>query len=138
MKLILGFATFLIPVLLSADIAFAGCSLLKSTYKDIGGKGFQLDFSGQTATLSRQRQKLFEFNLTQSQGYGTVYLMEKSNPESSYGVYFFGSDLKQSSSGRGFDNAPTYAFVSGLGSAVYYRDRSILLGDTLWKFDRCK
>lgn len=129
------------------------CDLTRSVYQDADGQGFQLEFapdlSGSAVTLATatlthpDRGTIFEFSVAQSQGYGAIGLVNSNNPEAVHGIYFFGSDLRRSSVLIGRGNAPTYAFVEGLGSTDYYSNqnsgsRDIILGDVMWQLAYCK
>ena len=88
------------------------------------------------------RGQVFEFDMVQSQGYGSTSLIDAKGQKRSHLINFFNSDLSQKSIFRA-ETAPKYIFVSGLGSEDYYGNslrggRKIMLGDVMWKLDRCK
>jgi hypothetical protein len=151
MKNILGFI-FTAALILVADYAHAACSLNSSVYRDVGGRGFELNFSQKpvnsatiaaTVTLTHsKRGRIFEFDLVQSQGYGSTWLVHREDNDRSHLVNFFNSELIQTSVFRA-KSSSMYLFISGLGSEDYYRNqmsgsREIVLGDVMWKFYRCR
>ena len=139
---------------LTAGAAFAAeCPVNRSVYRDVEGRGFQLEFAPNTsnsatvhatATIAHPvRGTIFQFDITQSQGYGSTRLTNRNSPEKSYELYFFDAGLRHSSVLLGRGSAPSYAFVAGLGSTDYYmnqnsRSREIPLADVMWQFDHCK
>ncbi len=150
MKNIFGFI-LTASLIFVADSAQAACSLAKSVYRDVDKRGFELSFSDRpagsvflaTATLTHsKRGKIFEFNVVQSQGYGSTWLINRKDNGKSHLVNFFNADLTQATVFRS-ETSPTYLFVSDLGAADYYRNelvgsRKIILGDVMWKFYRCR
>ena len=74
------------------------------------------------------------------QAIGSSFLTDPKHEETTLNIVVFDRNLKRD---RIFRNevAPEYAFISGLGSNDYYsnntRNREFLLGDVMWKFDRC-
>lgn len=151
MKSILSFILTAALVLIT-DCAYAACNLTNSVYRDIGERGFELSFSpppsgsasiAATATLTHlKRGKIFEFDMTQSQGYGSTFLIHRGSRDMTHLVNFFNSDLTQASVFRA-ETAPTYLFIGGLGSEDYYTNsmsgsREIMLGDVMWQFYRCR
>jgi hypothetical protein len=138
-----------------AQPSSATCDLISSIYRNVGDGGFELEFSSAnrsssggnfaSATLKYPNGSiLYTFSLTQAQGYGTVSLIEAGGGDS-FEVNFFNADLTPASwASWRRSAAPTYLFISGLGAAQYYRERDQvgemvpLLGDVIWKFDRCK
>ncbi|MBD1848476.1 hypothetical protein [Leptolyngbya sp. FACHB-711] len=138
-----------------AQPSSATCDLTSSIYRDVGNGGFELEFSSADRSLSGGNVAsatlkypngsiLYTFSLTQAQGYGTVSLIQAGGRDS-FTVNFFNADLTPASWASWRRSAtPTYLFISGLGTAQYYRERNQvgetvpLLGDVMWKFDRCK
>jgi hypothetical protein len=138
-----------------AQPSLATCDLTSSIYRDVGNGGFELEFTSAnqsssggnfaSATVKYPNGSiLYTFSLTQAQGYGTVSLMQAGGRDS-FTVNFFNADLTPASwvSWR-WSATPTYLFINGLGAAQYYCERNQvgrtvpLLGDVMWKFDRCK
>lgn len=129
------------------------CNLYKSVYSDVDNKGFELIFSkGRSnsvryATAIIKHPKLgtiWSFDLSQSQGYGSTYLLDNTNisRNRSYVIDFFNRRLESDRTFSWFrrNNSPAYAFIAGLGSDDYYSRRTskILLGDTMWIHKRCQ
>ena len=125
------------------------CKFTNSIYQDIKGSGFELAVSKPSKGLvsvsavvkigHKKRGQVFEFDMVQSQGYGSTTL---NDGKGQHLINFFNSDLSQKSIFRA-KTAPKYLFVSGLGSEDYYRNssrggREIFLGDVMWKFSRCE
>jgi hypothetical protein len=142
---------------LTADSVYANtsnpaCKITDGIYRDVSGRGFELRFGPPppksvttmaTAIISHpKRGSIFEFEMTQSQGYGSTSLISRKDTSKSYRVNFFNSDLTQASMFRA-KSLPTYLFVSDLGGDDYYLNqgsgsREIALGDVMWRFQRCK
>lgn len=138
-----------------AQPSSATCDLTSSIYRDLGNGGFELEFTSAnqsssggnfaSATLKYPNGSiLYTLSMTQAQGYGTVSLMQVGGRDS-FTVNFFNADLTPASWVSWRRSAtPTHLFISGLGAAQYYRERNQvgrtvpLLGDVMWKFDRCK
>lgn len=135
----------LVPNLQAADT----CNLDRAVYRDTGNRGFTLAFSAappdSAALIARarlshtKRGKLFEFEVVQSNGYGTISLIQADDSKRSHVAYFFNADLKPT-----LRSGAALMFVSELGVLDYYADREKpvarddLLGDTLWSLERCK
>lgn len=131
------------PLALSG--AMAACDLDHSVFRDAASRGFALEFSpseGADATLvalaqvkHKTRGVIFTFDVGHTNGYGTFFLTQTgvSKPRS-LDVYFFDVRLIETPV-----NTAAWVFVSGLGSADWYDTRKDpQLGDTMWKFERCK
>ncbi|PZO43285.1 MAG: hypothetical protein DCF19_04865 [Pseudanabaena frigida] len=136
------------------------CPIAKSIYRDGDGKGFQLIFSPPssggvflaTATIDHNKQgQLYRFQVTQSNGYGSVWLLDRetkySKRDRGLWIAFFDQNLKSATPLflEKETESPKYAVIAELGSYDYYkrRDRvmgnsSMLLSDTIWIFDRCQ
>lgn len=142
-------------LLVSTAPALASCPLHASIYRDVGNQGFELMWqegipqqasSKATLHIRLNDESLYHLDLTQASGYGTLFLTVLDRDRAPVQVpnltlnffddtllnanpYFF--DLEQP--------APTYAFITGLGSHDYYQRRGedMLVGETLWVFDRC-
>lgn len=128
------------------------CKFADSIYQDVKGKGFELVVrkpprgSASVSAIVRigheKRGQIFEFDMVQSQGYGSTSLIDRKGQKRSYPINFFNSDLSQKSIFRA-KTAPKYLFISGLGSEDYYGNssrggREVLLGDVMWEFSRCE
>jgi hypothetical protein len=150
MKNIISFM-FSAMLLLMANRGYAACIITNSVYRDVNGRGFELTFKPSSpsssttsviATLSHaKRGKIFEFDMIQSQYYGSVSLINHKN-NNTHLINFFNSNLTQSSIFRA-ESSPMYLFISGLGSTDYYNNqmsgsRAIILGDVMWKFQSCR
>ncbi|MFZ2306934.1 MAG: hypothetical protein WAW73_02465 [Rhodoferax sp.] len=134
-----------LAVAMSCTCAFATCALDHSVFRDSANRGFTLEFSPATGDSAMviavaqlkhvRRGTILKFDVGQSNGYGSVFLERTggADPQPHY-AYFFDANLRESRS-----NAATWVFVSGLGAADYYETRQApQVGDTLWKFERCK
>ena len=125
------------------------CSIENSIYQAIGNTDFKLIFSpslpnkniNAVVTLKHtKRGNIQIFHMVTSNGYGSSFLTDPKHEETTLNIVVFDRNLKRD---RIFRNevAPEYAFISGLGSNDYYsnntRNREFLLGDVMWKFDRC-
>ncbi|WP_338463081.1 hypothetical protein VZH09_13880 (plasmid) [Synechococcus elongatus IITB7] len=143
-------AGFLLALPAEARPPEQSCQLSRSIYRDVNGKGFELSFKGgrfesvsqwAIATL-RHRQKGVKtaFDVSSMQGAGGIILTPRGNKyresKNDLNLYVFNANLT-SSVERG---APTYIFISGLGSFDWYWNRDQgepYVWDTLWKFNRC-
>ena len=133
------------------------CPIAKSIYRDAEGKGFQLVFGPPpegsiyqaTATIEHPQQaKLYQFLVTQSSGYGSIWLVDRdpdsANRKSSFSITFFDQDLKSANPLVFWQatESPQYAAIAGLGSIDYSQRRGTdgppLLGDMMWIFQRCQ
>lgn len=135
--------TLLASTILS--LAHAACDLDHSVFRDAATRGFTLEFSpsrGDGATVvaraqvrHKTRGVIFKFEVGQSNGYGTFFLARTDADKApAHDVYFFDANMVETPV-----NTAAWAFVSGLGSADWYDTRKDpQLGDTMWKFDRCK
>jgi len=125
------------------------CSIENSVYQAIGNSDFELIFSprlpnkGMDAVVTlkhTKRGKVQTFHMVTSNGYGSSFLTDPKREETVLNIVVFDRDLKRDSIFRN-KVAPEYAFVAGLGSHDYYlndaRSLELLLGDRMWKFDRC-
>ena len=140
-------------LLFSNSLAYAGCDINRAVYKDTGEKGFELRFNDPpkdsavlfaTVTLwHSKRGNISSFEVGSFQGFGTVYLSPKSKTESEavsqISAYFFDSNFKEFNN----EGASPYMFISGLGSWDWYDNqmsggRNTVLGNPMWKFDRCR
>lgn len=130
-------------------IASKTCTIQNSIYEAVGNPEFKLTFSppprgkviNAVATLQHsKRGKIWVFEMTQSNGYGSSTLLGSNREELSFNIVFFDRNL-QPTPGFGNSKAPEYVFVSGLGSADHYSinkgSREFKLGDVMWKFSRC-
>ncbi|NJN20931.1 MAG: hypothetical protein HC812_06700 [Leptolyngbya sp. RL_3_1] len=131
------------------------CPLSQSIYRDSNGQGFELvwraettNFSASKATLqiSRGDELLHHLDLTQASGYGTISLssldLEQTQVATVLTLVFFDETLADATP-LFFEPdlpAPTYAFIARLGRYDYYQRRGdgLLVGETLWIFDRCQ
>ena len=118
------------------------CNLDRAVYRDTENRGFTLAFSApppdSAALIARARLshktrgKLFDFEVVQSNGYGTISLVQPDDTSRSHEAYFFGADLKPT-----FSAGSALMFVNGLGARDYYANREkhaareALLGDTV-------
>lgn len=133
------------------------CPIAKSIYRDGDSKGFELIFSGPPPNTPyhaiavihhSQRRSLYRFTVSQSSGYGSVWLNELSGDNSkrnkSFRIAFFDQELKSATPLWLGDEkeAPKYATIAELGSYDYYQRRGTenppLIGDVMWVFDRCQ
>jgi hypothetical protein len=137
-------------VLLSKP-AWADCALTDRVYRDVANRGFELEFyppverptSLNFATVRIRHtagETLYEFYMTQSQGYGTVSLI---GDDKGFRINFFNADLTTASWGDA--DGAEYVFIAELGAHEYsHRGRqraeneTPILGEVMWKFDRCK
>ena len=137
----------------ATPIASKACAIQNSVYKAIGNPDFTLIFSlhdpqktpantdAQVTLKHSKRGKIQTFQMTTANGYGSSSL---SDPQDTTGVnlniVFFDRNLKRDGTFRN-QRAPEYTFVAGLGSYDYYSmgedNRKFLLGDVMWRFDRC-
>lgn len=136
----------IVPLLLAigANTASA-CSLEQSVYRDVAKRGFTLEFFPKSrdslVPLARaelrhaQRGRIFKFEVTQSNGYGTYFLNRIDTDQPSHiTIYFFDNDLIAAD-----PSVATWAFAADLGAADYYATREKpSVGDAMWKFERCK
>ncbi len=111
--------------------ASKSCPIAQSIYRDGDGKGFQLVFrpplpgstAHATAAIAHPQQgQLYQFQVTQSSGYGSIWLsdMDASNSKRSKSLWmaFFDRNLKSATPtflGEETE-APEYAVISELGS----------------------
>ena len=133
------------------------CPLIQSIYRDVSGKGFELVFGPPltkkiypaSAVIQHvQAGKLYEFDVSQSSGYGSVWLgtlkQLSSGRLKSFWITFFDQDLQEATPlwFREAKKAPQYAVIAELGSYDYYQRHGTknppLIGDVMWKFDRCQ
>lgn len=155
---LLTFSIVTLGILTIAKATVAeSCAIAQSIYRDVNGKGFQLMFSlppagsaiHARATLYHPQQgQLYQFNVTQTSGYGSIWLSEVANrAERDRGLWitFFDQNLQSATPTiLGEETqAPQYAMISELGSFDYYKRRGkqnneVLLQDTLWIHDRCQ
>jgi hypothetical protein len=137
-------------VLLS-ESAWATCKLTDRIYRDAANRGFELEFyppverptSLNFATVRIRHtagETLYEFYMTQSQGYGSVSLI---GDDKSFGINFFNADLTTASWGDA--DGAEHVFIAELGAHEYYHRRrqraeyeTPILGEVMWKLDRCK
>jgi hypothetical protein len=125
------------------------CSMHNSAYKAIGNPDFELTFSPRIPNLTMDavvtlkhsnRGEIKTFHVVTSQGYGSSFLIDPDRDDRTIlNIVVFDRNLEPD---RIFRNevAPEYAFVAGLGSRDYYGPeggRKFMLGDRMWKFDRC-
>lgn len=144
---------FLNLLLFSNSPIYAACDITHAIYKDINNKGFELRFNDPpqnsavlfaTVTLWHpKRGNINNFEVGSSQGFGTVYLFPKSPIESEtvsqISAYFFDSNFQELDR----PEISTHIFISGLGSWDWYENqmsgsRDTVLGNPMWKFDRCQ
>jgi hypothetical protein len=142
---------------LAEAVPSKGCPIAKSIYRDGDGKGFELVFGAPPAKTPyyataviyhSQRRPIYRFTVSQSSGYGSVWLNELSGDNSkqnnSFWITFFDQDMKSATPlWLGEEKAaPEYAVIAQLGSHDYYRRRGAetppLIGDVMWMFDRCQ
>lgn len=143
---------------LCESVFAAPCKISQSVYRDTDGKGFELVFGAPppgspflaSVTLHHTQQKLlYRFNLTQANGYGSISLLWRQSPDQkgqSFPLNFFSQDFKAATPvifGRE-EQAPTYAFITGLGRFDYYQRRGQISGhtppqmvDMMWVHSRC-
>lgn len=154
--LMLSIVVLAMPIL--AEVApVKVCPIAKSIYRDGDGKGFELVFGGAapntphyaTAVIHHSQQRsLYRFTVSQSSGYGSVWLNEPSrsnlSQNNSFWSTFFNQDLKSATPlwlGEEKE-APKYAVIAELGSHDYYQRRGTenppLIGDVMWIFERCQ
>jgi hypothetical protein len=125
------------------------CSIENSVYEAIDNPDFELIFSPRlpgkamdaVVTLKHsKRGKIQTFRMVTSNGYGSSFLINPQREGTSLNIVVFDRNLKKDNIFRN-KVAPEYVFVSGLGSEDYYsnnsRNREFLLGEQMWKFDRC-
>ena len=125
------------------------CSIENSVYQAIGNPDFELIFSprlpnkGMDAVVTlkhTKRGRIQTFHMVTSNGYGSSSLIDPQREGTRLNIVVFDRNLKRDSIFRN-KVAPEYAFVSGLGSHDYYlnnaRSLELLLGEQMWKFDRC-
>ena len=127
------------------------CSIQSSFYRAIGNPDFQLVFAppppnkimGAVVSLTHtKRGQIQAFHLTTANGYGSSSLLDPKGARESLNIVFFDRDLKRDGIFRN-QHAPEYVFIAGLGSSDYYYyssngdNRKFLLGDVMWRFDRC-
>ncbi|CAN1211726.1 hypothetical protein TUMEXPCC7403_16095 [Tumidithrix helvetica PCC 7403] len=140
--------------------ASESCPIAKSIYRDADGKGFQLvfgpppprsPFHATAAIAHPQLGQLYRFQVTQSSGYGSIWLLEQdrsnSKRENRFWITFFDRDLKSATPiflGQETES-PRYAVIAELGSHDYYQRRGTmtqstppLLPDVMWIHDRCQ
>lgn len=152
-------AVFLI-LTLTASSPLESCPIARSIYRDGDGKGFQLVFGPPppgrpfhaTAVINHpQQEKLYQFLVNQSSGYGSVWLSPPDRGSSSHNnllwITFFDRNLKSATPlflGKETE-APMYAVIAQLGSNDYYRRKGNvtsstppLLRDVIWIHDRCQ
>jgi hypothetical protein len=158
----LGILTSSIELLPTAGLA-APCKINQSIYRDADGKGFELVFgapipgtgsSHATATIRHPKQgNLYNFNVTQASGYGSISLLAITSTEKSLkysdrlGINFFDPGFRSATPlvlGQEAQ-APEYAFIYGIGSYDYYKRRGSVsektapfLGDVMWIHNRCQ
>jgi len=133
----------------SIDSTGRKCSIQNSVYQAIGNPDFKLIFSPRlpnknmdaVVTLKHtKRGRIQTFHMVTSNGYGSSFLTDPKREETTLNIVVFDRNLKRDSIFRN-EVAPEYAFISDLGSNDYYsnnaRNREFLLGDVMWKFDRC-
>jgi hypothetical protein len=143
--------TLFVPLFASLTLisswAGAACEFDQRIYRDAAKQGFTLAFSRAhsdsatllaTVTISHKKfGKLYSFEVSRNNGYGTVYLTDTQNPKSPYATYFFNKNMTESTI-----SDATWLFVEGLGADNYYAANSntpktSLLGDTMWMFAGC-
>ena len=133
---------WLVP-LVGSTVATA-CPLEQSVYRDAAKRGFTLEFSPPSSDSMvpvaaaelrhAQRGKIFSFEVTQSNGYGTYHLSRTDSPKSSLAIYFFDANLQSIG-----PDAAALAFVADLGAADHYDTRNKpSVGDAMWRLERCK
>lgn len=147
-------------MLLLAESAVASpCKISQSVYRDAEGKGLELVFGSppqgspflaSVALHHAQKTVLYQFNLTQANGYGSISLQWRQRPNAnlqSFRLNFFGQDFTSATPGvfGQEPQAPQYAFITDLGSWDYYQRRGKVsnqtpphLGDVMWVHDRCR
>jgi hypothetical protein len=139
--------TLLQALALVSPWAGAACEFDQRVYRDASKRGFTLTFSRShselatrlaTVTISHKKfGTLYNFEVSRTNGYGTVYLTDPENPKADYATYFFNKDMTEAT----LNNA-TWLFVAGLGVDNHYAansntPRASLLGDTMWMFASC-
>lgn len=134
-----------------AQLPSGSCPLTRSIYKDVDGDGFELSFSPKNDgpvsswAIATLRQTGYgartTFTVNSRQGGGGTILSPNEKEYSSYSgemrMHQFSSDLKSPQGNQ----APDYILISGLGSFDWYWNKEKgepFVGDTMWKFDRCK
>lgn len=132
----------LLPLIVST--AATACPLEQSVYRDAAKRGFTLEFSppsgdsmvplASAELRHTQRGRIFSFDVTQSNGYGSFHLSQIDNPKSALPIYFFDANLRSIE-----PNAAAWAFVSDLGATDHYDTRKKpAVGDAMWMLERCK
>jgi hypothetical protein len=154
----LTLSMIVLSMLTTAEVALTkGCSITKSIYRDRNGNGFELVFGqpppntpyAATATINHsQSGQIYRFTVSQSSGYGSVWLSDRSSPNSArtnqFWIAFFDRNLISATPLWLGDEkeAPKYAVIAEIGSYDYYRRRGTenppLIGDVIWLFDRCQ
>lgn len=137
----------LMALTLVSPWAGAACEFDQRVYRDAAKRGFTLTFSPvnselatllATAAISHKKfGTLYNFEVSRTNGYGTVYLADPKNSKSDYATYFFNKDMTEATL-----NTASWLFVAGLGSDNHYAANSntpkaSLLGDTMWVFSGC-
>ena len=125
--------------------AQTACEFDHAVFRDAANRGFTLEFSpvssedASVVALAQLRHKtrgvIFQFELEHASGFGRFYLTRTDSPDPrSYDVYYFDSRMFETSG-----NTAAWVFVDGLGPADWYDTRNDpQLGNTMWKFQRCK
>jgi hypothetical protein len=166
MKIVLvTLGMLMLATLVAEPVLPAPCKISQSVYRDADGKGFELVFdepirekasSKATATITHsQVGELYKFDVNQSSGYGSIYLIlldyDGALEPRDFSINFFAQNLL-SATPLWFGEetqAPKYAFIAGLGGHDYYRRKDDLytsgvsslvppLGDMMWIYNRCK
>lgn len=140
---------FVTTTIINIDSVFASCDITKQIYRDVDGKGFELRFNNPPSNSALhfatvvlyhpKRNNIGVFKVGTSQGFGTIYLEPQTESENNITAYFFDSQLKSVEN----YNLGEFLFISGLGSWDWYdnqmnNSREIVLGNSMWKFDRCQ
>lgn len=153
----------------SADITT--CPIAQSVYRDLDRGEFELVFGAplpntgsSDATVSIHHlthpnpEPLYRFNMTQSSGYGSIFLVRIDANETdadgtdweavnSLRVNFFDQDLRSANPLFLGDETepPKYLFITGLGSHDYYHRRDYVtapetsaMGEMMWRHERCQ
>lgn len=148
---ILGAASFAILI---APPGWARCNLTDRIYRDVGNRGFELEFSPPSIPRPDNRNfaratiryadgsVLYTFRMASSLGYSRTSLINEDGAQG-FTVNFFNTDLTPTSCRDSED--PAFLFISDLGIDEFYQGRvrryntnAPILSDVMWQFDRCK
>lgn len=164
-RVVVTLGMLILTISVAEAVSPAPCKIAQSVYRDADGKGFELVFgepipetasSKATATITHPKVgQLYNFNVTQSSGYGSISLIllndDGALDSHDFRINFFDQNLV-SATPLWFGEetqAPKYAFITALGGHDYYRRKgdfytsriSLLvppLGDVLWVYNRCQ